>query len=63
MATGKYNNTKHDVPEKNFVCPPKDDAYKKATPEEQKKLDEDCRKEMEKIELAFTKAIRKAMKG
>ena len=63
MTTGKYNTTKHDVPAENFKNPVKEDAYKKATPEEQKKLDEECQREMEKIELAFTKAVRKALKG
>jgi hypothetical protein len=48
-TTGKYNTTKHDVPTENFKNPVKEDAYKKATPEEQKKLDEECQREMEKL--------------
>ena len=59
MATGKYNTTKHDVPAENFKNPVKDDAYPEPTEEQKKKLEE----EMAKLEQAFTKAVRKALKG
>jgi hypothetical protein len=59
MATGKYNTTKHDVPAENFKNPIKDDAYPEMTEEQKKKLEQ----EMKDLEQAFTKAVRKAMKG